>query len=427
MIIILIEIFILIILYLYSIKNNKNHFSPEFIFLVFYILITSIYYYYVMISEVNLRFFIKDNYLLLMFLTFSGFISYVLIYIYMFKKKNKFRFWTCENLFKKSKKYYYTTLLISLVLILLIIGYYYYSGRFFQIRGKNQFNKTRIESLILSSQVFITMILFSLTHASLLFKSKISKSVKLILFLYIVFGIFIGSRTIVFFVIFGVLYILSKFKDFNYVSLIKYFFIGLFGNLLLLNLRSHSRPIDTLSNISNIITDNIRIVLNKLILGFAASEIDTLIADIYIYGERQLYYGYSYLGTFLNALFPKSIFNIYFVEPPGLLFRKEFYPKMSDHGYGFTMISESIMNFGVLGPIIILSLASYFLFNLVNNTDAYDIFLPIKTLVIIEILFLLRADFNSFIKSSLYSFIFFIFILLISGIYKFKLKYKNDI
>ena len=79
------------------------------------------------------------------------------------------------------------------------------------------------------------------------------------------------------------------------------------------------------------------------------------------------------------------------------------------------MVSESIMNFGVLGPAIIMAILSFVVFKLSRNLNINDIFMPLKILIIMRIMFALRTDSNGIIKIIVYSSIFFMILIFIVG------------
>ncbi|MBE6047065.1 MAG: oligosaccharide repeat unit polymerase [Clostridium sp.] len=411
----IIEMTTFVILYSFKCRRTKNYIHIDLIFLLAYILITSAYFFQKNITNnVSGMFFVRNYVEKTVLITFGGFISYVIVCIFMeITASNKNKVFVIGSNKKYIKRYYKVSLFLCIIITFLNIGMYIVNDTFTKARGEGQFEVGNISMAIAQLSIFQLLLLLILVQLSYLMYNRISKEVLILLATIFVVAFILGERLIIVLSILGIVIIRNSCKKIKFKTTFLILVVGAIFNYIVTNIRIMSKAKGILSNVCSLefgIIDIIKGICETL----ACSDIDTLITSLYVNSDKLLY-GKSYLGSLVNVLFPKTIFRFYFFEPINVTFRKQFYSKITTVGYDFTMVSESIMNFGVLGPAIIMAILSFVVFKLSRNLNINDIFMPLKILIIMRIMFALRTDSNGIIKIIVYSSIFFMILIFIVG------------
>lgn len=421
------EIVMFIIMYYFKSKKEKSYIHLELIFLLAYILVTSAYYFQKILTNNQNGVFIVREYIdKTVLITFGGFISFIIIFaIQEHCIKRKKGFYELSSNSKFIKRYYIISLIVCFAMTFISIAVHIQNGSFIKQRGIDQFNVSKIEMIVSQFSLFQLVSLFVLIQLSLTLYKKISKAVVFLMAIILISSFILGGRLIIFSGILGLLIIINSFKKVKKKTIGIVLAAGLVINYIITMIRIMRRSNGILSNILSLkygVLDVIKRVCETL----ACSDIDTLITSLYVNSDKLLY-GKSYLGSFINMLFPKSIFGFYFFEPINVSFKKAFYSNITSVGYDFTMVSESIMNFGILGPIIIMGVMAVIMWRLSRNIDKNDIFMPLKVFILMRLMFALRTDSNATIKSIVYTSIFYFILLFISGKSKLvKIKPKEN-
>lgn len=411
-----VEIAICCALYYARVKKTKESVHPELIFLMMYCFVTSGYYFAkTSTGDFGGRFFAPEMVQRASAICVAGFASYLITYLV---KTNIIRralpIWEANVSSSILYRNYVIAAIFSIGILLIYVYLSFASGAMLVARGANQFSKSKATDLVLNSRMFACLGILVCTQLSLVLYGKLSGLAISLVVIACIVDFVMGGRMTSFFTIFGVMYIYDTFKPVRLSYLLVTTLCGLVINYIITTIRIMGPRIDMFSNISSI-SYSFADLFRRFLLTLSATEIDTLIVGLY--GDTgKLYYGYTYLGSLFNALFPKTVWGFYVLEPLNVTFRNRFYADLTSMGYDFTLVSESIMNFGCWGPAVIMIFVALLLCSVGRKTAIQDVFLPLKTMIISRTLFALRSDSNSFLKSVLYLSLFYILMLLISGV-----------
>lgn len=417
-----IQIIIVGIIYFNRYKKTMRTIHIDLIFLFTYSMITTGYYYIIDKYQMMSRFLIPSLINKTALISFWGFLGYVFIIIVMSQNTKKNRVWDIGN-DKELYKIYRIMLTLGYIAFSMHLIRLVSSGTFTLTRGISVHNNNRLNLIISSFSIIIFFSIYLSTQASLILFGKISKLVKILILLRVILSVILGDRSGSIFIILGVLFIYERYTSISYKKLLVMTLLGSLINFVTVTLRGLGTPSQFFSNIKKINLDILDMLI-KMPTTFAATKIDTTIFRDYAINTNNLKYGATYIGSLLNVLFPYRIFGFYVSQPMSLFFKSNYYPDIRNHGFDFTLVSESIINFGIFGPLIVMMIISYFLYNISNKTGINDIFLSYKIVVINRLFFTLRSDSNGFFKSLIYYFVFYILILIFLG---FRIIKKDDV
>ncbi len=155
--------------------------------------------------------------------------------------------------------------------------------------------------------------------------------------------------------------------------------------------------------VKNIQTDNIIASLLALFTGIAGWDVYTNLFDLVPVMDN-FKFGKTYLDSFLQLFLPRSLgLGSYNAITPSRWYRDIYSPGTTSHGFDFSMLAESYLNFGFYFPIFFLLIGV--LLRKINDTIIYtnkpnNLFFSI--VVLIALTFGLRGDSNSMFKSMVY-------------------------
>ena len=188
--------------------------------------------------------------------------------------------------------------------------------------------------------------------------------------------------------------------------------ITLLLSLVLLGvLRAYSVGVGvTEAQLDNFWTDSIIILLKN----FTYSNTTTILTISHFPQSEYFLLGKTYFASILYLL-PSFLFSGERLLAH-LYFQNIFFPQEQDIGFGFTLLAEAYMNFGLLGCFLITYLTAlfvkYFYNNILVNKNFFNI--SFYTHLIYQTFWYIRADSNAYSKSLFYYAIFTILIILLS-------------
>jgi len=295
---------------------------------------------------------------------------------------------------------------LALLLQLLGIANYGASNWFFGIYGQGQFEYGVAYYLLLASQLLAYPAYLSYLCIRL---SQRCYDIWMFLFPLIFAGLFFwqgGRGQALYFLLSSLVvvnYTRRRLKFQNIILLIIVVITLFVGSIL-----SRQRTFD-LSLLPNSFWDTIGILLGEI------SWAGNLTTAVIALGREviPLQYGITYIGSIVN-LIPGFVFGANWarlIPPPSLLFHRAYAPSVTDQGFGFSILAEAYINWGIFGafPVmfVIGSLLGYVHKRIA--TGSYSA-IVMYAIIVYQSLWYLRSDSLAFIKSVFYSAIVLIFV-----------------